>query len=540
MLENIFIHVGEKKDFLELEQHVNPSHIVIFQEDKATSVNLTDTATFTLAKRKTTGTVAELSDNLFPNCNDIIIEYPYIDNEYLSNFFIYYSQKYKEFPKKCYRLLLVSTENETRKLIGYITLTPSYSKNHLGRIFIEPKYLIKEKAKMILAQYKVHYNGKEISLRVFPELRQEGGGVCVCGHVAAWDILKFFSNRFRQYSEKTIGDIAKTTQHSYETVIHSGGVTIGQMRNLFLQFGFSPIWHKNNDSNFFMDEILTYIESGVPVLGIMKSMRHAVSIVGRGTYSRITGDHGIVSLNTATECAMYNSNFSFVSEENDQNKEIKNTGVLYSTSLVQTIYVNDDNFFPYRAVPRELSDVDLPYSFESFTSSIIPLYAKIHVGYNNVRTIFEKSVHTFITEYGWNAVQTAENADQRIVARMFFTSANTYREYLQMVIENSRANTKTKSICNLLLKTEMSKFIWVIETSTFEEFDNGEISGLCAIDSTSSVRDVSPFLFVVGNEKLTYFNENLMRDVLLIPLFNETDNFNMARFDMNLEEVNPI
>lgn len=69
----------------------------------------------------------------------IMVEYPYYENDYLSDYYIFYVKKLQKFPKECYRILFYE-DQRGEKLMGYITLRATYHGRRLGKIFFNPRY----------------------------------------------------------------------------------------------------------------------------------------------------------------------------------------------------------------------------------------------------------------------------------------------------------------------------------------------------------------------------------------------------------------
>ena len=77
------------------------------------------------------------------SCNKIVVEYPYHDKDFLSTYYCYYSQKFRSFPKKCYRLHIMGKDEV---YYGYIVLRPTVKGTRLGTTYLSPKPLINEEA----------------------------------------------------------------------------------------------------------------------------------------------------------------------------------------------------------------------------------------------------------------------------------------------------------------------------------------------------------------------------------------------------------
>ena len=122
--------------------------------------------------------IRDLKNVIGLKCKAILIEFPYYESDYLSNYYIFYSKKLKSFSKRNYRLHLFA-DKETTELIGYIALRPTYEGTRFGRTFLEPEYIVSKTAHMILSEHKVHFQGGDAVLQAVPYMKQEGD-VAVC------------------------------------------------------------------------------------------------------------------------------------------------------------------------------------------------------------------------------------------------------------------------------------------------------------------------------------------------------------------------
>lgn len=214
------------------------------------------------------------------SCNKIVVEYPYHDKDFLSTYYCYYSQKFRSFPKKCYRLHIMGKDEV---YYGYIVLRPTVKGTRLGTTYLSPKPLINEEAYLMLAKYEAHIMDNKCEIKCFPWMKQEVD-ISVCAHVAAWTILRYYGNKYHNYADTTMGAIAQKIKGDMGRKTPSNGLTPVQIADLFQEYGFSPIIRGGikEENSKFLDEIMAYIESGIPIVGFISPKQHAVSIVGHG------------------------------------------------------------------------------------------------------------------------------------------------------------------------------------------------------------------------------------------------------------------
>lgn len=424
--------------------------------------------------------IQQLKKHIGLQCKLVAIDFPYYENDYLSSYYIFYAKKLQKFPKECYRLLFYA-DKKARKLMGYITLRPTYEGRHLGKIYFEPQYLVKEKVSLILGECKCHIGGSESILKIFPHMKQEGD-VAVCAHVATWSVLRTFANRFHRYSELTLGKIVEMVSPESERMIPSRGLTAFQISQVFLDAGFSPVVLSKDERNprLIREALISYIASGIPVVAVLTNRNHAISIVGLGDQKP---QHGVDLKELVESYCPYESYW-------DGDNEVM-TNVVLSSRFCNSVVVNDDNYFPYAMArmkrPTQIATGDdtIPYTIPEIDRLIIPLYSRIQLSYEDIRTIFLRMVSTYQEEWGGP-----------IVARIFLASANTYREYVNSIDDTT--NTSLKQIKHLLINLELPKFIWCVEASSVEHYqqENPIVDGLVIFDSTSSTINAEPFLFL--------------------------------------------
>lgn len=459
--------------------------------------------------------IQKLSRHLGLQCKKVIVEYPYYDSDYLSSYYIFYAQKLQKFPKECYRILFYH-DKTCRKLMGYITLRPTYEGRRLGKMFFHPRYLVKEQVHMILSKCKCHTGGSEIVFEFFPHMQQEGD-VDVCAHIATWSVLRSYAWRFHKYPELTLGKIVEMVSPESERMIPSRGLTVFQVSQIFRDSGFSPVVLFKDEKNprLIIDALMSYIDSGIPVVAVLTKWRHALSVVGLGASLL----QETVDLNHLIE-----NHCPFESYQDHGNDVM--TQVVLSSRFYRSVVVNDDNYFPYSPVHTKLQEHSeneerVPYTISEIDRIIIPLYARIQLTYEDVRTIFLRLVAANPTQWG-----------DTTIGRIFLTSANTYREYV-----NESCGELNPLIKKILISLEMPRFIWCVEVSKPEHYQLSEpvVDGLLILDSTSATFNPEPFLFIADMTGIVCFKNH--SDIIKWSCQDDTG-FPIPRFAKNLKEVN--
>ena len=415
-------------------------------------------------------TIAELKNYVGLKCDKIIVENPYADKDYLSTYYIHYAKKYKEYHKKSYRLHLFKDDFYH----GFVTLRPTCCKK-IGRSYLNPEILLDSNAYLMVGTYKVNVIGMPSEIDCFPWMHQDPD-ISTCAHVSLWSILRYFNNAHSNYADMTMGEIVEKVEMNYDRKIPSKGLRMEQISNLLTQYNFSTLIRENNSDTHYLDELFAYIESGLPLVGILKEYEHAVSIIGHGEIDNIP-----------------DGEFRFEKIEN--NGKTETTDIILSTNYIDSIIVNDDNFFPYRKVYRKACNINTEskyepkYMIDNIKLFIIPLYEKMQITYNEVYNRVLSLLHT----------NNLNNLPSPKVLRFFITSSNSYKK-------KALTNINEKELRQIVTKLNMPKFIWCVEISSVENYKKHLVDGVIIIDATSSSRDDYPWIFWHDKKTAKYYN----------------------------------
>ncbi len=206
-------------------------------------------------------------------------------------------------------------------------------------------------------------------------------------------------------------------------------------------------------------------------------MEHAITIVGCGLPER-----ELVSSDRLTP----NNYEIFIDKEGHTCQ----TNVIMASRFTRFLVVNDDNQFPYKILGKAIGESELAYTLGAVKCAVIPLYSGIQLVYNDVKTAFLALVTDGI--FDWMD-------PDKLIARIFLTSANTYREYVN---ENKREFGPALS--SILIDLEMSKFVWCVEVSRPGAFAEGRVEAVVLVDSTSATINKSPFLLITKEKQVVY------------------------------------
>ncbi len=409
-------------------------------------------------------TIQQLKRYLGTKCDEIRVEYPYYDGDYLSTYYIHYAQKLFPYEKVCCRLhILVKDE-----YYGYITLRPTVEGTKIGKTLIDPRILVEETAYLALHNFKAHIAGNEMEIVSFPWKSQQTD-ISICAHTATWTVIRYYGNKFKNYADTTIGDIVQRTKNDWGRKTPSLGLTPQQVSDLLKEYGFSPLILQNEKEigSGFIDEVMSYIESGLPMVGFLYPIRHAISIIGHGAI-----DYSILDDET------------LVNEIKDPEIDVIPHG-----RLVKDLYVMDDNCFPYRRMPLALpsKDSDVNYGGGELKYCAVPLYSRMQLVYNEVYSRFQTMMKENVLDW-----------ERPCVSRIYITSSNSLKS------EALKSEDMNPVLKDIIINLTLPKFIWCIDLAGFDNYKKGLTSGRIIIDTTAATLDDNPWILRHDANQIEY------------------------------------
>ncbi|MHB1316196.1 MAG: hypothetical protein ACYCX2_12095 [Christensenellales bacterium] len=420
----------------------------------------------------------ELKNRIGIKINKIIIEYPYYDSDYLSTFYLFYSKKLRSFDKKGYRIHFL--KNKT--YFGYITLRPTVNYTKVGKSYLHPSLTLENSAYLLTSVYKANILGQEVEVDSYPWMYQETD-IAVCAHVAVWNISRYFGNKYKNYSCVTMGEITDKTNEYLGRKVPSDGLNLIQISNIIHQLGFSPLIIKKMEKKEteFFEEIYSYIESGIPCVGVMTELQHAITLIGHG----------------------------------EVNHKPTLIGQLSTFNFVDSLVAVDDNYFPFIEIHKGNTPGSIAqYSLKDLDFVLVPLYDRMQYGYRAVRNIIDSLLKS-----------KSYNFSDNIVLRIYLTSANSLKREANL---NASMNMYLNQI---ILHMEMPKFIWCVDICTHEEYVDKKTSGRVLIDSTCCSYETSPWLLIHDNQKVVFFKDEMWyTNNITIEPYNMYRN-NLRRFE---------
>jgi hypothetical protein len=419
----------------------------------------------------------------------VLIEHNYIDKDYRSTYYHFYSKKGQFYRTDCVRLHFfdgtVSFDNVGLTLkwpgdrledhyFGYMVLRPIGVRT-IGRSVFSPDVRsgVKGGAQIVTARHKVHILGHKISVEGFPAMDQHID-ISVCAHAACWSVLRHYSERYSTSREYLTHDITMMAQQfDPGGLVPSKGLEISSAERVFQAAGTYPylIATRNKDpakDPAFYRQLVAYVQSGFPLFAAMHKHGHAIAVIGY---------------------------------EWDPTPKLASNGLLYAWDLVNSLIVVDDKYLPYLSVPLATPSLISGYSVQDIDSFIVALPEKIFYPADAVdrlsATIFKFS----------KALALPDEKDS--VIRYFITTGSAFRKFVR-----DRASEFDPKLIELIMSMPFAQFIWVVEISRQADWAGGQIAARAILDATASLVEDAPFWLIHNRTNAIVFNRRTVGDTI--------------------------
>lgn len=409
--------------------------------------------------------VKELKDDLF-----VHVEYPYVDKVYRDSYYNYFASKKDDYSRNSIRLSFFSEdlkEEDFRdsKMLdhvqscykGFLVIRPTFP-FIIGRSVISPQAFKSNNVLISSVSYSSTANAIKLKVSGFPHSSQDSETIS-CAEATVWSIMEYFGNRYPEYTPILPSLVNSVLEKfSFERLIPSKGLTAQQISYALKELGFGvKIYSQSSYISEFFELLRIYVESGIPVVGLIqndKGIGHAVNIVGRKKPTGAEID-AIPVLKT-----------------------INGTINVHDFAQLDIDYVCvDDNYPPYRTctLSKPASYYTNPLWADCRISSfIVPLYPKIYLEAGEARKI----AITLIEEFTNMGIVT----NREILIKTFLASSRSFKNEIAL---NDSLQTDAKE---LLLSISMPKFIWVTEIGDKAQMKAGNVSGMMILDATEPKR----------------------------------------------------
>lgn len=435
----------------------------------------------------------------------VLIEKNYIDKDYRSTYYHFYSKKGRYYRLDCVRLHFfdetISFDTKTQKLVcddphlsdhyfGYMVLRPTGLAT-IGRSILSPDVRKGTSGFTISTSHKVHVLGYTLEVKGFPSMDQHVD-IAVCAHVACWSILRHYSIKYKVYQQFLTHDITLMAQ-SFNPggIIPSKGLEVSHAERVMQEAGTFPIHIAKNGPNdvSFYRQLIAYIESGFPLFAAMNIRSHAIAIIGH-------------SWKKSTRWSKL------------QKKR-------YAWDEVESLTVVDDNHLPYLSISKK-SGKD--YSTNDIDAFIVALPEKIFYPADAVDSyaqgLFKLSKLVSLPPI------------EKTIIRYFLTTGSKLRSFMR-----SRESEFDPELINIVMSLPFAQFIWLIEYATEDQWRVGQITARAILDGTASLRENYPLWLFHGKDKALVFDRSNVgnsTDGMGVLVLNGMEDTALTRMEQNL------
>lgn len=449
-----------------------------------------------------------LGGNFNNRCKTIIIEEGNIDQEYQSEYEIFYKYVFdSNNPEKSFRMHFFSKtfndinsktiDQNKNNYLGYCTLRPKpYST--ISDAFISEETVIDVTTRFVFLpcsiEKKIILENIELKVKGFPFM-QKDGRIVVCAQAALKIVADYFYEKGiikKPYTALEISEVAKKSPHqSGERHIPTSGLNIVQIRLALEEMGFNPIVYDYTYSEqkeiFFQHPeqiIYRYLESGIPVIVGIETAgeRHALVIIGH----------------------TFNPDYWW-SQVQTLYYELPKSGFEYqcSTNWIQNFIVQDDNLGPYFFIPTDFfrsppiinciivpleKSVFLPgEDAEHFAYSTI-IQEEIFFIMVNVAQYLKRNKRKYPTYY-WLKMLLRGIESKSLILRSYLRSK-------ELFLKND-INKYNEEVQNIYRGLKLPDNVWVVEISVPDIFCYArQKCGEILIDPTGDIRFSSCYLSI--------------------------------------------
>ena len=407
----------------------------------------------------------------------ILVEHEYVDKDYRSTFYNFYSKKGRQYRSDCVRLHffdgtvwydekrtdIACVDNKPEHhYFGYVVLRPTIVAT-LGRSVLSPDIRLGARGRAIQSVHHVNLLGRRLPVWGFPSMAQHVD-IAVCAHISCWAILRHYSETFPQHREYLIHDITKlVAPFDPGGLVPSLGFTVLGAERVFQAAGCFPVLVGKRDTSdaAFYSQLLAYVESGFPLFVAMNSQQHAVVIVG------------------------YSWRNSAVAPEDSSS---------HVWEQVDALLTVDDNLLPYETVPLDSvknAGGAPAYTATSFDAFVVALPDKIYYPADAIEA-WSRRVERWLIQW-WGGKQDAVK-----LRRYFITTVSELRKHAR---ENH--THLGNSLVGLMMHLDTAQFVWVVEFCSVEQWEKGRVAARAIVDATASPRDPVP-LWLMHDEEIAF------------------------------------
>ena len=458
------------------------------------------------------GIAERLKTQLTDAAKGVLVEHGYVDKDYRSTFYNFYTKKGRHYRPDCVRLHffdstvsydearsdIASTDHRPEDhYFGYTVLRPTIVAT-LGRSLFSPDMRLGARGRAIQSVHHVNLLGRRLPVWGFPSMAQHID-IAVCAHVSCWAILRYYSETFPQHPEYLLHDITKlVAPFDPGGLLPSLGFNVIQAERVFQAAGCFPLLvgrRSSSSDEAFFSQFLAYLESGFPLFVEIPSKAHAVVIVG------------------------YNWKKTAASPQASPS---------HVWTQVETLLTVDDNLLPYATVPLQSNPTapQLPsYAANLFHSFIVALPEKIYYSANAIEVLCRAIQRS---------LERSRGADREPLElqRYFITTVSRLREHAR-----EHQSLLGDSLVGLIMRLETAQFVWVVEYCSVAQWQAGRVAARAIVDATASSTDEMP-IWLLHDEEVAHVFDRSSAEMRPTPIhLNRTTLGPLPRMELNLRPV---
>ena len=448
----------------------------------------------------------------------VLVEHGYVDKDYRSTFYHFYAKKGRVYQPDCVRLhffdeavwyddtssnIVCQDRRPSDHYFGYIVLRPTIVAT-LGRSLLSPDIRKGARGRAIQSVHSANLLGHKLSVWGFPSMAQHVD-IAVCAHVSCWAILRYYSETFSEHREYLIHDITKlAAPFDPGGLLPSLGFSVLEAERVFQAAGCFPLLvgrpqpcRTSSDITFF-SQFLAYLESGFPLFVEIRSVAHAVVVVG------------------------HNWKQPAVSPPDSES---------HGWTQVETLIAVDDNLLPYATVPLHSNGATSAtpvYTADLFTSFIVALPEKIYYPADAIEPYSQTLKRTL--EHG-----RGPNREPLELRRYFITTIARLREHAR-----EHQSFLGESLVDLIMQLDTARFIWVVEYGSVAQWDEQKVAARAIVDATASPRDPEPIWLLHDEEVAHVFDRSSAEATIPFSIALDRGGGPLPRFELNLRPVAPF
>lgn len=423
----------------------------------------------------------------------VLVESPYVCEDFRSLHRHFYGRKFRERTSKCVRLHFFRDEFLTA---GEILLQGA-QQHYLGSAVIEP-LLVRCIGRTVFDPIKLGHDSNTVHLlattfsnriggqiyhvRGYP-YRSQNSEATVCAHVTMWGVCRYLSTKFNLYRKHLPFELIEMAGRRNGRVVPHHGLNYADYSEILDRFGCHPVIVSNHglgsqpfqarltksiDATEFMSfqkSLYTYIESGFPLIASFGG--HVVSVVGHTSMS-----------------------------PEDVFQQVRNqTEPVHAADLVGKYVVMDDNEFPYQFMAR-VSGTDEPYkrSVDQIRGIVVPLPDEVYLRPQDVESFVSEFIRAQPVAEMIKKSLSAANAQSPIIYRPFLATGASLKAFK---LKQLKARPSDK-VPHYHLSLSLPKFVWIVELSTASLREKDEAFGEILLDATAGKSDLEPIFARIG------------------------------------------